>query len=755
MTTISPQGRTELVRPDGSSVRVLVVDDEQSITELLSMALRYEGWQIRSAGDGQGALRAAREFRPDAVVLDLMLPDMDGLTVLGRLRRELPDVPVLFLTAKDAVEDRIAGLTAGGDDYVTKPFGLEEVVARLRGLIRRSCATDRRSDALLVVGDLTLDEDSHEVTRGGRSIHLTATEFELLRFLMRNPRRVLSKAQILDRVWSYDFGGQANVVELYISYLRRKIDAGREPMIHTRRGAGYLLKPAVSWGTGAAASAHPADAARRRVRHPDRGGVRGDRHGDRPGPALAPVRAARRAAARGGDAGDRRPGPRRATPGPHADALDFVTRGPQMFGTVGATVVDGAVTDGVVSNSREVNGVRTPEAGRLTTAQLAALEDVPRDRQEHTADLPGLGSYRVVYEEGPNGAFYVAVPTADVDATVTTLILVEISVTAAGLVAASPAPSSSASPPARCAGSQQPPPASPNSPPPWRGDAEGARTGVRMRSAHRGRPGRRRPQPHARPRPRGPARPPAQRDPGTAVRRGRQPRAAHPARLHPRLRRTHPARPGGGRPGHPARAAPYRVRGRPDDPAGGGPAAARPPGRGPLRFEETDLVPLVVDAVSDARAAGPDHHWRLDLPDAPAPVTADAARLQQVLVNLLANARTHTPPGTTVTARVRREGPWLRVDVADDGPGIPHELLPHVFERFARGDSARTRATGSTGLGLAIVQAVAAAHGGSVTVDSVPGRTVFTLRLPAAAPASPGVPDAPHSQSWHSLSTEV
>ncbi|QOV47647.1 response regulator transcription factor [Streptomyces chromofuscus] len=233
-----------MLRPDGSPVRVLVVDDELSITELLSMALRHEGWQTRSADDGQGAIRTAREFRPDAVVLDMMLPDMHGLTVLGRLRRELPDVPVLFLTTKDAVEDRIVGLTAGGDDYVTKPFSLEEVVARLRGLIRRSGAGDRRSDSVLVVGDLTLDEDSHEVTRAGQSIHLTATEFELLRFLMRNPRRVLSKAQILDRVWSYDFGGQANVVELYISYLRRKIDAGREPMIHTRRGAGYLIKPA-------------------------------------------------------------------------------------------------------------------------------------------------------------------------------------------------------------------------------------------------------------------------------------------------------------------------------------------------------------------------------------------------------------------------------------------------------------------------------------------------------------------------------
>ncbi|MFI2352940.1 response regulator transcription factor [Streptomyces sp. NPDC019443] len=243
MTATSPQGRTEMLRPDGSPVRVLVVDDEAALSELLSMALRYEGWEVRSAGDGAGAVRSARDFRPDAVVLDVMLPDMDGLAVLGRLRRELPEVPVLFLTARDAVEDRIAGLTAGGDDYVTKPFSLEEVVARLRGLIRRSGTAAVRSESLLAVGDLTLDEDSHEVSRGGKSIHLTATEFELLRFLMRNPRRVLSKAQILDRVWSYDFGGQANVVELYVSYLRKKIDAGRTPMIHTRRGAGYLIKP--------------------------------------------------------------------------------------------------------------------------------------------------------------------------------------------------------------------------------------------------------------------------------------------------------------------------------------------------------------------------------------------------------------------------------------------------------------------------------------------------------------------------------
>jgi two-component system OmpR family response regulator len=234
----------QLRRADGSPLRVLVVDDEAPLAELLSMALRLEGWEVRAAGDGSSAVRTARDFRPDAVVLDVMLPDFDGLEVMRRMRSEQSDVPVLFLTARDAVEDRIAGLTAGGDDYVTKPFSLEEVVARLRGLLRRAGMATAHSEAQLVVGDLTMDEDSREVRRAGEIITLTATEFELLRYLMRNPKRVLSKAQILDRVWNYDFGGQANVVELYISYLRKKIDVGREPMIHTMRGAGYVLKPA-------------------------------------------------------------------------------------------------------------------------------------------------------------------------------------------------------------------------------------------------------------------------------------------------------------------------------------------------------------------------------------------------------------------------------------------------------------------------------------------------------------------------------
>src|SRR5487761_124396 len=230
--------------PDGSAIRVLVVDDEPSLAELLGSVLRYEGWETRTAGTGSEAMTIARDFLPDAVILDIMLPDFDGLEVLRRLRAEIPDVCVLFLTARDAVEDRIAGITAGGDDYVTKPFSLEEVPARRRGLLRRADLTRTHSEGGLTVSDLPMDEDAREVRRGGDLIDLTATEFELLRFLMRNPRRVLSKAQILDRVWNYDFGGQAHVVELYISYLRKKIDAGREPLIHTVRGVGYVLKPA-------------------------------------------------------------------------------------------------------------------------------------------------------------------------------------------------------------------------------------------------------------------------------------------------------------------------------------------------------------------------------------------------------------------------------------------------------------------------------------------------------------------------------
>ncbi|WGL51403.1 response regulator transcription factor [Nocardioides sp. BP30] len=236
--------QAQLTRADGSAMRVLVVEDEDTLSELLAMAFRYEGWEVRTATDGPDGVRVAREFRPDVAVLDVMLPGYDGLELLKRMRAETIAAPVLFLSARDAVTDRIAGISAGADDYVTKPFSLEEVVVRVRGMLRRVGAAAAQDDTVLVVGDLTLDLDSREVTRAGDRIELTATEFEVLRYLMQNPRRVLTKRQLLDQVWHYDFGGQTNVVELYISYLRRKIDAGRAGMIHTVRGVGYVIKPA-------------------------------------------------------------------------------------------------------------------------------------------------------------------------------------------------------------------------------------------------------------------------------------------------------------------------------------------------------------------------------------------------------------------------------------------------------------------------------------------------------------------------------
>ena len=234
----------ELVKPDGKPIRALVVDDESSISDLVSIALKYEKFEVRTASSGRDAVAAAKEFDPDVIVLDIMLPDFDGIEVMKRIRSEQKDIPVLFLTAKDDVKDRIAGLTAGGDDYVTKPFSIEELVARIRGIVRRTLvATTSHEDPEIRVDDLVLNEETYEVFRGEHRVELTATEFELLRYLMRNPKRVLSKAQILDRVWSYDFGGRSSIVEIYISYLRKKIDTLGPALIHTVRGVGYVIRP--------------------------------------------------------------------------------------------------------------------------------------------------------------------------------------------------------------------------------------------------------------------------------------------------------------------------------------------------------------------------------------------------------------------------------------------------------------------------------------------------------------------------------
>ena len=226
--------------------RILIVDDEVNLAELLVMACRVRGWDAEGVGTGREAVALARSEHFDAIVLDVMLPDLDGFAVIGKVRGEGIDTPVVFLSARDEVDDRLTGLRLGGDDYVTKPFNLDEVIARIEARLRRSGPAGPADDEdVLRVGDLELDERSHEVTRAGRQIELTAREFEVLLLFMRNPRAVLSKAQILDRVWDYDFGGNENIVELYVSYLRKKIDApfpDLPNLFHTKRGAGYILR---------------------------------------------------------------------------------------------------------------------------------------------------------------------------------------------------------------------------------------------------------------------------------------------------------------------------------------------------------------------------------------------------------------------------------------------------------------------------------------------------------------------------------
>jgi two-component system OmpR family response regulator len=231
----------EVVATNGSPYRVLVVDDEPNIVDVVSMALRFQGFTVETAGSGQEAIAGVASFRPHLMVLDVMLPDMEGFEVAQRLGAQRADVPIVFLTARDATEDKVRGLTTGGDDYVTKPFSLEELVARIRTVLRRTGAAEPETSRLSFE-DLELDDDTREVTRAGQPVDLTATEYRLLRYLMLNPRRVLTRAQLLDTVWNYDFGGDARVLETYVSYLRKKLDLHGPPLIQTVRGVGYALR---------------------------------------------------------------------------------------------------------------------------------------------------------------------------------------------------------------------------------------------------------------------------------------------------------------------------------------------------------------------------------------------------------------------------------------------------------------------------------------------------------------------------------
>jgi two-component system, OmpR family, response regulator len=227
--------------PESEAHRILVVDDEPNIADVVSMALRFQGYGVETAGTGSSAVAAVSAFKPHLIVLDVMLPDFDGFEVARRIGAQQARVPIIFLTARDATEDKIRGLTIGGDDYVTKPFSLEELVARVRSILRRAGLAEPESNRL-VFEDLELDDDAHEVVRNGELVDLTATEYRLLRYLMLNPRRALTRSQLLEHVWDYDFGGDARVLETYVSYLRKKLDRLGPPLIHTVRGVGYALR---------------------------------------------------------------------------------------------------------------------------------------------------------------------------------------------------------------------------------------------------------------------------------------------------------------------------------------------------------------------------------------------------------------------------------------------------------------------------------------------------------------------------------
>lgn len=429
---------------------------------------------------------------------------------------------------------------------------------------------------------------------------------------------------------------------------------------------------------------------------------------------------------------------------PAVNLANFVTKGPQPSGTIAAEVQNGSIRDAKVGNkSKDANGVPQMNAKSLSDAQLKALSSVPQDGNIHTITVPDLGQFRAIYASGPNGTYYVAVPTTDADSTVTTLILVEISVSAAGLIAASLAGATIVGVALR----------------PLRKVAATATRASEL-PLHTGEVNLNVRVPES------------ECDPHTEVGRvgaalNRMLDHVHDA-LHARQQSETRIRQFVADASHELRTPLTSIRGYAELVNRGieqlGPDTshalirigseadrmtllvedllllARLDAGRPLEFGQVDLYPLVIDTVSDARVAGPSHNWRLELPDESTFVSADGARLQQVLVNLLGNARSHTLPGTTVTARVRRSGTWVCVDVEDNGQGIPPDVLPYIFERFARGDSARSRASGSTGLGLAIVKAVVTAHGGTVTVDSVPGRTVFTVHLPIPIRSVSGQP---------------
>ena len=715
---------------DKNSQRILVVDDEASISELISTSLRFVGFDVRTAANGAEALRVAEDFKPHAMVLDVMLPDLDGFEVCKKIRNEGVDTGVLFLTAKDGMEDKVKGLTLGGDDYMTKPFSLEELVARLRALLRRTGVDQIEiDDEKMRFADLELDEATHEVRRAGELLDLSPTEFALLRYLIINADRVVSKAQILDHVWQYDFRGDMGIVETYISYLRKKVDAFEPPLIHTVRGVGYRLRMPpkqsmrsrtlrVDWANsslrnrltigvlvlsaiGFVGAGFGSQALLRNylinqvddqllsvvagtAERLDQAGIERDRDDDDPTTARA------------------------VTP---------LNRVPT---SISVTVLDpfGNLVGGIGGdfNSNQI----TDYVKGLLPGQVEAYGSKP-----FTIEAPG-SDFRVATTVLPSslGSVIVAQSLADFDRTtrqigsvfliIGGLVLIFIAFASRQVIKVGMRPLERIEETAEKIAAGDLSARLDNFEP----DTEVGRLSTslnimlsrieeafdaRMRSEDKLR--------------RFVADASHElRTPLTAIRgfaelhrQGAVPDGEKTNELIARIEKES-MRMG------------YLV----EDLL----MLARMDQSRELVIADVSLSELVQEAVTSAQAAGPDHIITTSITTG-VQTKGDADKIYQVVTNLLANARAHTPAGTAINVSVTKDGADSLVTIADNGPGLSAEDQARIFERFYRVDASRQRnSKDGSGLGLSIVDAVMRAHGGDVTVASELGKgAAFTLRF--------------------------
>ena len=716
---------------DKNSQRILVVDDEASISELISTSLRFVGFDVRTAANGAEALRVAEDFKPHAMVLDVMLPDLDGFEVCKKIRNEGVDTGVLFLTAKDGMEDKVKGLTLGGDDYMTKPFSLEELVARLRALLRRTGVDQIEiDDEKMRFADLELDEATHEVRRAGELLDLSPTEFALLRYLIINADRVVSKAQILDHVWQYDFRGDMGIVETYISYLRKKVDAFEPPLIHTVRGVGYRLRmpPKQSmrsrklnndWansslrnrltigvlvlsaigfvGAGVGSQALLRNYLIHQVDDQLLSVVAGTQE-----------RLDRAGIARDADDDDDQRSAQSATP---------LNRVPT---SISVTVLDpfGNLVGGIGGdfNSNQI----TDYVKGLLPGQVAAYGSKP-----FTIEAPGA-DFRVATTVLPSslGSVIVAQSLADFDKTthqiaivfllIGGLVLLFIAFASRQVIKVGMRPLERIEETAEKIAAGDLSARLDNYEP----DTEVGRLSTslnimlsrieeafdaRMQSEDKLR--------------RFVADASHElRTPLTAIRgfaelhrQGAVPDGEKTNELIARIEKE-------------SKRMGYLV----EDLL----MLARMDQSRELVIADVDLSALLQEAVTSAQAAGPEHTITTNIASG-ITTKGDADKIYQVVTNLLANARAHTPAGSAITVTVAKDGADSLVTIADNGPGLSAEDQARIFERFYRVDSSRQRnSKDGSGLGLSIVDAVMRAHGGDVTVASELGKgAAFTLRF--------------------------